>query len=49
MQLVGIRGQQFPSELMKQHLEGLHRRNRQQNCRSMSNLLMRLQMQQVLQ
>jgi hypothetical protein len=47
MLLARIRGQQFPNGLMKLHLEELHRRNhRQLNLMSLSNLLVRVRIQQ---
>jgi hypothetical protein len=47
MPLVGIRGQQFPNGLMTLHQEELHRRNhRQLNLMSLSNLLVRVRIQQ---
>jgi hypothetical protein len=49
MQLVGIHGLLFPNVLMKQHQEELHQQNHLRLCRSLNNLLVRLQLQQELQ
>jgi hypothetical protein len=49
MLLVGIRGQQFPSGLMMLRQEGLHQRNHLRIRQNLSNLLVRLLLQQELQ